>query len=162
MIFFVCCKAFLKEGKIENFKVIIDGQSISLKKCIPYLPFNNNRRFKSIHLHCTTIKRTFEEKERIKIGFLQYKNRLFFSILLKDNQIIINPIFIKKEVFPEFFTIEIFCNGKKREKINYKLNIDDNKELDFYPVIDKIFPKFNQFDTVFNKKLYVSFKRRIE
>ncbi len=162
MIFYVYCKAFLKEGKIENFKVIIDDQSISLKKCIPSLPFGDNRKFKSIHLHCTSIKRTFEEKEIIKIGFLQYKNRLFFSILLKDNHIIINPIFIKKEGFPESFTIEIFCDGKKREKINYKLKINKDKELDFYPVIDKIFPVFNQFDTVFNKKLFVSFKRRTE
>ena len=56
--------------------------------------------------------------------------------------------------------ISVFCDGKKKMNIKSNLSGQIEKELDFYPVIDKIFTKFKQFDAVFENRLYVSFKRR--
>ena len=163
MNFFVYCKKYSEIGIIENFQVKIKEKTISLKECHPTIPFNISKTYKEIYLHCATLKKELNKKERIRVGFLRYKENYFFSLLLENKEIIMNPVFIKRELFNRTFRISVFCDGKRRESIYFnpdKYVFDAKRKLDFYPVLDKIFSMFNQFDAVFEKKLFVSFKRR--
>jgi hypothetical protein len=159
MKLFAYCGNFLKEGVIENFGVLIESEKLSFKECQPVLPFSSYKNIKNIYFHCADLTKT-DDEEKVKVGFLKYKENYFFSTLINNSQIVLNPIYFKKSSFSKSFIISVFCDGKKKIEVKSNLREQIEKELDFYPMIDKIFSKFKQFDAVFEKRLYVSFKRR--
>jgi hypothetical protein len=77
-----------------------------------------------------------------------------------DSCIILNPIIISSSLLNEEYNISIFKNGKR--DLSLKIEPQILKEivlLDFYPIIDKIFYDFKQFDAVIDKtNIIVSFK----
>jgi len=156
--FFVYCKELKNCFEIKDFKTKKGvKETLLLKDCTPYIPAHFLEDIPIYTLHPASLNLKDKKRIKIKIGFFCKKKELLFSLAVEEHFHILNPIIIKEEdFFGKPHSITIHNDGKRVLKHSF---YPKRGKLDFYTLIDKIFFEFLQFDTIFDKKLVISFRK---